>query len=131
MTITERLFQLMKEKKITQNQLAEILNTKQATISSWKRRGTTPPLEYALDICKCLDISIGYLLTGEEAEEEHYTKDEQQLTQIYRTTDQIGKQRIMEYASEMQELHPAPGPEEQETEPKSKDTERLSGLKIS
>lgn len=78
-------------------------------------------MELLPNICNVLDISWEYLVTGEETKQEFYTKEEQNLTCIYRATDQIGKQRIMEYASEMQKLHP-----EQEEEPLN-----LSASKIS
>lgn len=74
-----------------------------------------------MKISEILNISIEYLLTGEETKQEHYTKEELKLTQIYRTTSPIGRQRIIEYASEMQKLHP-----EQE-----EDQENLSTSKIS
>lgn len=121
MTISERIFDILKEKKITQTQLANALSTKQSTIASWKKQGSQPSSTLIVDIAKTLDVSIEYLLTGEESKQEHYTKEEQRLTCIYRATNPIGRQRIMEYASEMKKLHP-----EQE-----EDQENLSTSKIS
>lgn len=121
MTISERIFDILKEKKITQTQVADALNTKQSTIASWKKQGSQPSSTLIVNIAKTLGVSIEYLLTGEEPKQEHYTKEEQRLTWIYRTTNQIGKQCIMEYASEMQKLHP-----DQEEEPLN-----LSDSKIS
>ncbi len=121
MTISERIFEMLKKKQITQTQLANALNTKQSTIASWKKQGSQPSSTLIVDIARTLDVSVDYLLTGEEKEQRYFTKEEEKLLQAYRATDQIGKQRIMEYASEMQKLHP-----EQEEEPLN-----LSASKIS
>lgn len=65
MTINERLFKLLDEKKLKQSDLAKHLNVSQAVITTWKKRGTTPPAEYLIKICKFLNISI-YELLGED-----------------------------------------------------------------
>ncbi len=121
MTISERLFMIIDAKGIKKKEFAEKIGVNNANISAWSKRGTTPPMELLPNICNTLDISWEYLITGEEATQEHYTKEEQNLTCIYRATNPIGRQRIMEYASEMQKLHP-----EQE-----EDQENLSTSKIS
>lgn len=117
MTISERIFEVMKKKKITQQALAEALGTKQSTIASWKRLGTQPSSNLIIPIAKILEISTDFLLTGEEPDQETYTADEQELVTCYRKSNQTGKQRIMEYAAEMEKLHPEQEPV-QEPEPK-------------
>lgn len=114
MTISERMFQLMKQKKITQEKLAESLGTKQSSVTNWKSRGTTPPMEYLPQICAVLDVSWEYLVTGEDRNP-HYTADERQLIAEYRKCNDVGKERIREYAQVMQTAHPDREPE---TEPK-------------
>ena len=74
-----------------------------------------------MGIAELLEVPIEYILTGEEIKQKYYTNDKQKLIQIYEATNPIGRQRIMEYASEMQKLHP-----EQE-----EDQENLSNSKIS
>lgn len=52
MTINERLFNEMKEKKLKSTDLANILNINKTVISAWKSRGTNPPSEYIVQICE-------------------------------------------------------------------------------
>ncbi len=113
MTITERLFQAIKQKNIKQIELAEALNIKPQIINNWKSRGTTPPMEYLPLICDALNISWQYLVTGEESNE-YYTAEEKSLVEQFRGTDDTGKKRIMEYVQDMRRLHP-----EQEREPET------------
>lgn len=62
MNINEKIFNTMEEKHLKQADLARILNLKTGTITNWKVRGTTPPMEYAATICEFLGISIYELL---------------------------------------------------------------------
>jgi len=107
------MFELMKQKKVSQKKLAEALNTTQSTIQGWKERGTVPNIEQMPVICDLLDISWEYLVTGEESDE-YYTAEEKSLVEQFRATDDTGKKRIMEYVQDMRRLHP-----EQEREPET------------
>jgi len=116
MTISERMFQVMKQKKITQEKLANQLNITQSSIATWKQRKTTPPMEYLPQICELLGISWEYLITGEDRQL-HYTAEEQHLIREYRNCNEVGKGRIREYAQEMRKLHPE---QERESETEAK-----------
>lgn len=96
MTINERLFSVMKTKKITQENLAKVLNTTQPAIGNWKKRGTNPSIEDLPQICELLDISIEYLITGQE-KNNYYSKDEQHLIQQYRDAPPKAKEQIRDY----------------------------------
>lgn len=106
MKISERLFTLMKAKKITQAELAEALGITQPSVGNWKTRGTTPPMEYLPTICEVLDISWEYLITGEE-HTQHYTLDERRLIEQYRNTAPDGQTRIREYVCIMEREYAA------------------------
>ena len=92
MTICERLFKIMNQKGVKAVQIAEKLNISQSVISNWRKRNTNPPIEYALDICEVLNISLYELLGGEENE---LTADEQQLLEDYRKCNEGNKQFIL------------------------------------
>ncbi len=77
MGINERIFSILEEKNLKQSAFAEFLGLSTGQITAWKKRGTTPPAEYLIDICKFLDISI-YQLLGVENE------NESELEQIYK-----------------------------------------------
>lgn len=106
MTITERLFQVIKQKNIKQTELAESLNIKPQIINNWKSRGTTPPMEYLPLICDTLGISWEWLVTGRNSGET-YTQEEKYLVSTYRNTNDFGKTKIIEYAQDMAHIHPA------------------------
>lgn len=96
MTITERLFAQMKEKKITQAELANAIGIAQPTIGHWKTRGTTPPMEYLPTICKVLGVSWEYLVTGEETEQ-HLTSEEKYMVEQFRKVLPEGQKNIQRY----------------------------------
>ena len=64
----ERIFNLLKEKGITQSALADKIGVRQATISDWKRKKTTPSAETIGLIAEILGVSTDYLITGNEYE---------------------------------------------------------------
>lgn len=64
MDIAERIFEEMKKKRITQSELASLLNITQSQVAHWKGRGSKVPSELLPQICEILDISPNYLLTG-------------------------------------------------------------------
>lgn len=58
MTINEKIFKIMKEKGLKQKGLANYLGVNETVISSWKKRGNSPPAEYIPKIAKYLNIKI-------------------------------------------------------------------------
>ena len=64
MIISERIYELMKEKGITQRYLAEKTGIAQSTISDWKRKKTNPAADKILPICEVLDVTPYELLAG-------------------------------------------------------------------
>lgn len=65
-SVVKRIFQTMKEKKITQQQLADYLGIGQSTVATWKKRNCPPPINYLTKISQLLEVSIDYLATGSE-----------------------------------------------------------------
>jgi len=80
----ERLERLIKEKKLTQIAVADSVGIRRPTISDWKKNGSYPTADVAVKIAKLLNVSVEYLITGEEycplAEEVRQLKDK--LNQI-------------------------------------------------
>jgi transcriptional regulator with XRE-family HTH domain len=66
MTISERLFELLKERGIMAKALAEQLDLSNSVISSWKLRNSSPATDYIIPICDYLKINPIWLLTGDE-----------------------------------------------------------------
>lgn len=82
MSINERFFKTLEEKGIKASEIAKSLNVNNSIISAWKTRGTNPPIEYTVQICKLLGISIEYYITGKDSNE--LSDEEQELLNFYR-----------------------------------------------
>lgn len=68
MLISERIYQYMKEKGITQLEFSKRTGISQSTVSDWRRKGTNPSAEKIMIICDVLGISPYELLLGTENE---------------------------------------------------------------
>ncbi len=63
-----------KEKKLTQQELANLINVKGKTISKWETGHGIPDVSIMIPLCRELDISINELLNGEKLQEKDYQK---------------------------------------------------------
>ena len=64
MIISERIFQVLKEKGISQKDFAMKTGIPQSTISDWKGKHVNPAADKIMVICDVLEISPSELLTG-------------------------------------------------------------------
>ncbi len=64
MTIGDRIFEKLKEINMSQKLFSEKTGISQSTISEWKSKGTNPTSEKILIICKVLECSPEWLLSG-------------------------------------------------------------------
>ncbi len=125
MTISQRIFALLKEKNLTQKELAEYTGISEAAISGWKTKHTTPSSDKLIKISEFLSVSVYYLLTGTDtvignlpegtallvdsgtpfltAEEE---KMEEDLLRMFRVLPDLNKGRILGIMEAMvEQLH--------------------------
>lgn len=63
---------ILKEKGLTQRELAEKLNLSEKTISKWERGVGFPDISLILPLCKCLEIDANELMTGERLQDKQY-----------------------------------------------------------
>jgi len=61
-TYGKRMAALRKERKMTQDELAKLLNTSISVIGRYERDEMTPSVEVAKKIAGFLDTTVGYLL---------------------------------------------------------------------
>lgn len=64
MTIGERLLKLRKEKNLSQEELASILNVSRQTVSKWETDQTTPDFDKIIPICDFYGITCDELFKG-------------------------------------------------------------------
>lgn len=66
MTIRDRIFARISELEITQKEFALRTGIPETTVSDWKKKKTNPTAEKILVICKVLDVTPEWLLSGVE-----------------------------------------------------------------
>ncbi len=71
MIISERLFEIMDKKEITQIEFSRATGIAQSTIADWKRKKTNPAADKIMLICDVLNISPYELLQDSKRLNEH------------------------------------------------------------
>lgn len=70
MTFGERLYELRKEKNISQDELAEILDVSRQSISKWENDKAYPEMTRLLFMSDYFGVSLDYLMRGSDSENE-------------------------------------------------------------
>ncbi|SFC94170.1 helix-turn-helix domain-containing protein [Butyrivibrio sp. YAB3001] len=68
MTISDRIFQVLEEKNISQKDFSILTGIPQSTVSDWRKKGTNPAADRIMIICKVLEVSPEWLLSGIQAD---------------------------------------------------------------
>ena len=108
MTIRDRIFDKLIKMNMTQKEFAKLTGIPETTISDWKKKKTNPTAEKILIICKVLNVTPEWLLSGVE---HHGTRsntpsiiavekntDAGVLIEIYNSCDSVMQARILGYA---------------------------------
>ena len=69
MKIEDKLLKLRKEKRLSQEEVAEKLNVSRQTVSKWETGQSSPDLDKIIPLCELYEISSDELLTGKKYEE--------------------------------------------------------------
>lgn len=67
MTVSERIFERLKQMSMSQKEFSEKTGIKQSAISEWKKKKTNPSSEKIMPICEALDVTPEWLLSGVDA----------------------------------------------------------------
>lgn len=107
MTISERIFERLKQISMSQKEFAELAGIRQSTISEWKKNRTNPSSDKILAICKALDVSPEWLLSGVDPaasrgkNQEYYVVDAETETGFmvegFNKLDKSRRDRLMGY----------------------------------
>lgn len=103
--ITERISKLFESNKTKKKkQLAEKIGISESTLSTWLKKKRDIPPEYLLPICEFWNISLIWLLTGNDTpcskENENITpitENEQELLLLFRELPNYSKDRVIGY----------------------------------
>ncbi len=69
MTLANRISRLRKEKKLSQEFVADTLNVSRQAVSKWENGLSSPDTENLIALAQLLDVDVDYLATGELAED--------------------------------------------------------------
>lgn len=103
MTLLDRIKLKCKEDGISIRTLEEKSGFPYATIGKWEKQN--PSYDKVLTVANCLQISIEWLITGNEPGK--LTPEEQQLVELYRSSSATGRKLILNNAKTTSESLPA------------------------
>lgn len=75
----ERLLKLRNQSSLTQEELAERLDVSRQSISKWELNKTIPDVDKLIQLSEMYQVSIDYLIKGEEAGQEERKKGEDEV----------------------------------------------------
>lgn len=111
MTVSERIFELIRERGYTQKEFSRKTGIAESTISDWKKKNTNPVSDKILIICEVLDVSPYFLLSGAENKGERSREnrtfvvskesDSGELVSYYDTLDEAGKKDALKYLKKL------------------------------
>ena len=115
MVISERIYQYLAEKGISQIEFSKRTGISQSTISDWRRKGTNPSADKIMIICEVLNISPYELLQGGESELQKAQEQpdyivvnkqskEYQMIETYRELDADARKRLEGYMTALKNL---------------------------
>ena len=111
MTISERLFLIMKEKNISMPELSRMTGISRHTIYDWQKKNTNPGSDKIMVICDALNISPEELLigTGEDTKLAYETtvfadEIEMQIMRECQNLSDTQKRRLLAYISMLQNM---------------------------
>lgn len=104
MTINERFFKLLDEKKVSQKDFCEATGIPKQTVSGWKNRKTDPPASLIPTIAAYFGITSDFLLTGKgecnQADLELNDTSTQQLLKYFSSLSEVEKNIVLGKAAE-------------------------------
>ena len=92
MTISERMFFIMKDAGISQAELSKRTGISTRTISDWNMKKTNPGADKIMIICEALNITPEELLTGTDGE----MGQSKEVTESKNRIDLISEKRLIE-----------------------------------
>ena len=95
-----------KEKKLTQEQLAEKLSISKNAVSKWERGLNLPDVSIMQDLCKILNITLNELFVGEKILDEKYKEvADNNLLHVLENSSFTLKEKIDFYKKKWKEEH--------------------------
>ena len=108
MTISQRIFYELKKQHKTQKNLSISTGISTSTISAWNKNGANPSAEFIFPIASFLNVSLEYLLTGNNTETNLcLTENEKRIIALFKNLDQIQQENVIARAELLAEQNDA------------------------
>lgn len=101
-----RIYDLRKERHLSQQQLADRIGVNKQTISQYERGVREPQFEMLEILCDYFNVSADYLLGRDSVTMRLLNSDELHIVNSYRDLDSQGRQLFLERIDELSILHP-------------------------
>ena len=89
------------EKKLTQEQVAELLGVSRQTISNWENEKSYPDIISVIKMSDCYEVSLDYLLKGEQTMKTYYEYLEESTNVVKSNTSyKATSYKLLRYQSE-------------------------------
>lgn len=115
MTISEKIFKILDENRMTQKEFSNRTGIPQSTISDWRKKNTNPASDKILIICEVLGITPYELLSGvkEEGKRSNAVQyqvivdgtEESNLLEMYDSLERDAKNRVLGYLQALSTCH--------------------------
>jgi transcriptional regulator with XRE-family HTH domain len=93
MTFTEKVFQLRKERDLTQGELGNAIGVDKSHVSNWEKGKSMPALENLIALARFLGVSIDYLLLDNVPREGVEAINDFELYEYFRKTETLPKDK--------------------------------------
>ena len=113
MTIGQKIFYLLEEKKMTQKEFSDRTGIATTTISDWRKKNTNPGSDKIMVICSALEVTPEYLLSGITEDSDRgknvdymvLTKgtEERELIELFNDMDWLDRAHLIDYARKIGE----------------------------
>lgn len=89
----KHLAAIRKARKLTQQQLAELIHVQQRVISRWETGVAAPHLNHCVQLAEVLEVSLDRLIRGDEGEapEVRFEIRNRRLKELCQRVDQLGQ----------------------------------------
>ncbi len=114
MTASERILQLLDDRNISQKDFSKKTGIPQSTISDWRKKRTNPASDKIMIICKTLNITPEWLLSGIEEDGARSNvsdffvigkeSDVGELVAAYSVMEQKQRERVMGYVNALLDM---------------------------
>ena len=109
MTISERIFELIKKRGMTQAEFSKRVGIPASTISDWKSKKSNPSSDKILVICEVLEVTSEQLLSGKGIDdgkeiEFELTSMDKKIIDTYHNMKGPQKKRLLAYMEALKKV---------------------------